>query len=180
MLVVEKRCKICKTVKSNKQLLKRIYECSYFVPHSKDTPRTIAEETNINYKALLNHIKKHQFIDSADYQEAMLKNYDKKAEQKAIIKAVRGQSAVQSIIDKGHQRLEEGEITVNTDQLLRASQIQIQAEEKKKDQDLMALSLAHFISGESQNERIYQSPEGEHQSANEFIEANPSTTSTDN
>jgi hypothetical protein len=156
MLVIEKKCKVCKTVKANKQLLKRIYESSYFVPHSKDTLFQISNETDLHYRGLLNHVKKHQFIDSQDYQDAMLNKADKDAEKKAVTKAVRGQSAVQSIIDKGHQRLEDGDITVNTDQLLRASQLQMQAEEKKKDQDMLAASLAFFMSGESTtNERIY-------------------------
>jgi NurA-like 5'-3' nuclease len=156
MLVIEKKCKVCQTVKANKQLLKRIYESSYFVPHSKDTLFQISEATGIHYRGLLNHVKKHQFIDSQDYQEAMLQKADKDAEKKAVTKAVRGHSAVQTIIDRGAERLANKEIDVNTDQLLRASQLQMQADEKKKDQDLMAASLAFFMSGESQtNERLY-------------------------
>lgn len=156
MLAIEKKCKVCNTVRKNKALLNRIYQSSHFVPHSKDTLLKISEETGIHYRGLLNHVKKHQFIDSADYQEAMLKQADDRLTKKAVAQAVKGQSAVQSIISRGHERLEAKEIDVNTDQLLRASQIQIASEEKKKDQDLMAISLAHFISGEStQNERIY-------------------------
>lgn len=155
MLVPERKCKVCTAVKQNKPLLERIYQSKYFVPHSKDTLTNIAKEANLHYRALVTHVKKHQFIDSQAYQEAMLTQADKKLEKQAIEKAVRGQSVIQNIITKGQARLDNEEITVNTDQLIRASQIQIQSDEKKKDQDLMAISLAHFISGESQNERIY-------------------------
>jgi hypothetical protein len=155
MLVIEKKCTVCRAVKVNKQLLQRIYESSWFVPHSKDTLKDIAKQNNLPYQAILNHVKKHQFIDSADYQEAMLNSAVTKAEKGAIAKAVRATGAIQSIMDKGQERLDNGEITVNTDQLLRAAQIKLADESKKKDQDLMALSLAHFISGESQNERVY-------------------------
>jgi hypothetical protein len=156
MLVINKRCKVCLAVKANKQLLKRIYESSYFVPHSKDSLLQISIDTKTHYRGLLNHVKKHQFIDSQDYQNAMLNKADKDAEKKAVIKAVRGHSVVQNIISRGQERLDAKEIDVNTDQLLRASQLQMQADDKKKDQDLMAASLAFFMSGESQaNERLY-------------------------
>lgn len=155
MLVIQKRCKICTKVKADKKLLKRIYESKYFVPHSKDTLFQLAEDEGLAYRGLLTHVKKHQFIDQADYTEAMLKQADKKAELSAVAKAVKGQSAIQSIIDKGAERLQNEEITVNTDQLIRASQIQIASDEKKKDQDLMALSLAHFMSGESTSGRTF-------------------------
>lgn len=159
MLAINKKCKICQTVKANKPLLKRLYDSSFYVPGSKDTPLEISRDTGMHYRGLLNHLKKHQFIDSADYQEAMLKTADKQAQTMAIQKAVKGQAAVQSIIDIGAQKLADGEITVNTDQLIRASQIQIASDEKKKDQDLMAVSLAYFMSGESKNERIHKDHE---------------------
>jgi hypothetical protein len=136
--------------------MKRIYDSSHFVPHSKDSLRTIAEESKLNYRALLTHVKKHQFIDSQDYQEKMLSHYDRKATKQAVAKAVRAVDSVQSIIQKGQERLDAGEITVNTDQLLRASQIKMADEAKAKDQAIaLELSLAHFMSGESTNERVY-------------------------
>lgn len=155
MLVIAKQCTVCKAVKTNKPLLQRIYDSSWFVPGSKDTLKDIALSYQLPYQAIRNHVKKHQFIDSADYQEAMLDQVDKKLTKQTVAKAVQAQGAIQSILEKGQQRLDDGEITVNTDQFLRAAQIKLADEAKKKDQDMMALSLAHFISGESQNERIY-------------------------
>lgn len=158
MLVLEKRCKVCAAVKSNKQLLKRIYESNYFLPHSRDSLRQIASEyTTFTYESLLNHTKKHQFIDSQDYTEKMLEHVDKQAEKTAVRKAVQAKSAVQDIIDKGHERLESGEITVDTNQLLRASQIQMTADAKQKDQELATIEMvAHFLSGANSSDRVYQ------------------------
>ena len=158
MLVLEKRCVVCKAVKTNKPLLKRIYESSWFIPHSKDTLRAIqADYKNvISYESLLNHVKKHQFIDSQDYTEKMLAYEDKKAERNAVQKAVKAQDAVQSIIEKGMERLESGEITVDTNQLIRASQVKLSADAKAKDQELATIEMvAHFLSGENASDRVY-------------------------
>lgn len=155
MLVPQKRCNICKLVKENKPLLKRIYESTHFIPHGKESLHQIANDTGLNYKALRIHVKKHQFLNSQDYQEKMLQNYDQQVSIKATAKAVKAVNSIQSVIEKGQERLDSGEITVNTDQLIRASQIKMADEAKQKDQDLMAVSLAHFMSGESTNERVY-------------------------
>lgn len=158
MLVVEKRCKVCKTVTKNKPLLKRIYESKWFIPHSKDSMFDIAEDYKgaFTYESLLNHVKKHQFIDSQDYQEKMLAFADKKAELGATRKAVRAVDAVQSIIEIGNKKLEDGEISVDTNQLLRASQIKMTHESKQKDQELATIEMvAHFLSGAPNDERIY-------------------------
>lgn len=157
MLVLEKRCKVCKAVKTNKQLLKRIYDSNYFLPHSKDSLRAIAADYDIfTYESILNHTKKHQFIDSQDYTEKMLEHVDKQAEKSAVRKAVQAKSAIQNIIDIGHERLESGDITVDTNQLLRASQIQMTAEAKTKDQELAAMEMiAFFASGAYKSPKSY-------------------------
>lgn len=164
MLVLEKKCRVCRAVKTNKQLLKRIYESNYFLPHSKDSLRQIAADYSdaFKYESLLNHTKKHQFIDSQDYTEKMLEQTDKKYEKSAVQKAVKAQTAIQSIIDKGMERLDNEEITVDTNQLLRASQIKLTADAKQKDQELATIEMvAHFLSGANASERVYQEPNQE-------------------
>lgn len=159
MLVLEKKCRVCRAVKTNKQLLKRIYESNYFLPHSRDSLRQIAQDygDSFKYESLLNHTKKHQFIDSQDYTEKMLEQTDKKYEQKAVQKAVKAQTAIQSIIDKGMERLENEEITVDTNQLIRASQVKMTADAKQKDQELATIEMvAHFLSGANSSDRVYQ------------------------
>lgn len=156
MLVIEKRCAICKAVKQNKQLLQRIYDSSWFVPHSTESIAEIAETYGLYYRGLLNHVKRHQFIDSQDYTDKMLQQVDKQAEKKAVQRAVRATDAVQSIIDKGMSRLENEEITVDTNQLLRASQVKLTQEAKQKDQELATIEMvAHFLSGENAGDRVY-------------------------
>lgn len=157
MLTPQKRCLVCQKVRKDKKLLQRIYDSTHFVPNGKESLRQVALSENLNYKALLVHVRKHQFIDSQDYQEKMLSNYDREATKKSVEKAVRAVDSIQAIIQKGAQRLEDGEITVSTDQLIRASQVKMQDEAKAKDQALaLELSLAHFMSGESISERVYK------------------------
>lgn len=151
MIKYNKRCKICAILKEDKKLLKRIYSCSFFVPGADETLNQIANDYKgqFTYKGLNNHANKHQFIDRADYTERMLQHNAKTAENSAVKKAVRAADSIQSIIEKGQERLDSGEITVSTDQLIRAAQVKLQDDAKQKDQNLMAMSLAHFISGES-------------------------------
>lgn len=159
MLVLEYRCKWCAAVRKNKQLLERIYNSKFFLPHGKESLAKIAKETGMSYNALQNHVHRHQFIDSQDYTEKMLQNADKKAEKKAVRKAVRAVSAVQTVIDRGMERLESGEIDVDTNQLIRASQVKIAQEGKAKDQELATIEMvAHFLSGESAGDRVYIEP----------------------
>lgn len=158
MLVLDKRCTTCKAVKKNKLLLKRIYDSSWFVPYSKDTLKDICKDYHpvITYDSLLNHVKRHQFIDSQDYTEKMLEKTDKEAEKSAVQKAVKAVDAVQKIIEIGSQRLEDGEITVDTNQLIRASQVKMAADAKQKDQELATIEMvAHFLSGENASDRVY-------------------------
>jgi hypothetical protein len=86
----------------------------------------------------------------------MLEKADADAERKAVQKAVKAHDAVQTVIDKGYQRLDSGEITVDTNQLLRASDIKMRADSKQKDQQLALIEMiAHFASGSDKNERVY-------------------------
>lgn len=131
----------------------------------------ISEVTGMNYNALKNHVKKHQFIDSTDYTEKMLVHADKKAERSAVRKAVRAVDAVQSVIEIGMGRLESGEISVDTNQLIRASQVKMTQESKAKDQELATIEMvAAFLSGEMAGERIYTEPL---EAPTKVVDANP-------
>lgn len=156
MLVLARQCSICARVKKDKQLLKRLYASSWFVPHSRESVRDIVKLYNLSYQATLNHLKKHQFIDSQDYTDKMLQHADRQAKELAVRKAVKAHDAVQTIIDKGMERLESGEINVDTNQLIRASQVRMAYDAKKKDQELATIEMvAHFLSGENASSRVY-------------------------
>lgn len=159
MLVQKNTCAVCKAVKLNKPLLQRIYESKYFVPHSVDTLRKIAADYIgvFGLSSLQNHVKKHQFINSKDYEEKMLELADTNAQRGAVRQAVKGVEAIQKVISIGEAQItEDTKITVN--EVLRASQIQMTAEAKQKDQQLAMMDMvAHFLSGESaqDNPRVY-------------------------
>lgn len=159
MIVISTRCKVCQAIKKDKKLLARLYESKYY---SREAGRESLQAIQLGYKdkfslpALKNHCLKHQFIDSVAYNEAMLRHVDRVAENKLIKKAIKATDAVQSVIDKGAERLQNEEITVNTGELLRASQIKINADAKAKDQELKFLEMiAHFASASDKGERIY-------------------------
>lgn len=166
MLKYKKNCNICKIVRVDKKLLQRIYETSFYVPGSKDSLQRVARdhEGHFSYPGLLNHAKKHQFIDSAAYTEKLMEQADEKAQKDAVRRTVRAVDAVQGVLDRGMERLENGDIDVDTNQLLRAGQIKLQAESKEKDQQLAMMDMiAHFVSGESLgNERVFKEPELTH------------------
>lgn len=160
MLVLRKQCKWCQEVRKNKPLLNRIYDSSFFIPHGQESLATIATAVGMNYNSLKMHVNKHQFIDSAQYTEKMLQRADKDAEKKAVRRAVKAVDAVQSVIEIGMQRLEDGDITVDTNQLIRASQVKMTQESKAKDQELATIEMvAAFLSGETAGERVYVEPE---------------------
>ena len=160
MLVVNKLCKVCAQCKKDKKLLNRLYNSNYYLKRAGDEGLIAihADYTDaFSLPALKNHVRKHQYIDSTAYNSAMLEKVDKDAEKGAIRRIVQAQDAVQTVIDKGFHRLEEDEITVDTNQLIRASQVKIQAEGKQKDQELKFIEMiSHFASGNSKNERVYR------------------------
>lgn len=156
MLASKSNCVICKAVKADRKLLQRLYSSSFYVPGSKDSLLNISQTTNLGYQSLKNHVKKHQFIDSHDYQEKMMSIVDKKAQNKAVQQAVQAVDAVQKIINLGVDQIDEN-TKISVGETLRASQIKIQHEDKQKDRQVLMLDMiAHFISGESESPKIAQ------------------------
>ena len=162
MIKYKSNCAVCKLLKENKKLTQRIFESSYFIPHSEESLYQIFQDYNkdqlfFSYPSLLNHVKKHQFISVGQYQTKMIKHAEEKMEIVAAHKAVqrvKAADAVQSVIERGNQRLEDGEINVSTGELLRASQIKLTQESKEKDQQLQILEMiASFASG-SQSKKL--------------------------
>lgn len=160
MLKYKKNCKVCNFVKVDKKLLEQIYNSSFYVPGSDISLQAIwrTHDKHFSYQGLRNHAKNHQFIDSQAYSDKLLEKADEKAQEKAVRKAVKAVDAVQSVIDRGMERLNNEEIDVDTNQLLRASATKIQQESKEKDQQLAIMDMmAHFASGESVgNDRVFK------------------------
>lgn len=169
MLVTKKNCKVCQIIKTDKKLLKRIFNSRFYVPGSEDGLLKITEDYKqetikkggtvndyFSVGALQNHCKKHQFIDRKHFDRAMERQINHKLEKQAGRKIIKAQDAVQTVIDRGMERLENGEIDVHTKDLLRASQIKIASEDKQKDRELAMLEMvAHYLSGESDLSKIH-------------------------
>lgn len=160
MLQIKPNCKICMAIQQNKKLMERIYQSSYFIPHSKDSLLKIWKDCEgmFSYPSLLNHVKKHQKLNAGDYTRSVLKNKAKEVERKILEEQFESQHIQDAIMNKGMERLEKGEIKVTADHMLRAAKDKQDAQAKKRDQQLqLAEMVAYFASGEDkqQSERIH-------------------------
>lgn len=66
-----KNCKICIAVADNKSLMNEIYNTRSYMPGGESVVH-FAKRTGLHYKALINHIKNHQFIDDSDLTSRQL------------------------------------------------------------------------------------------------------------
>lgn len=158
MLKLKNGCKTCLLVKNNKQLLDRIYKCSYFRPDSSDSPKSIARDyaEYVTYPALLNHIKHHQFINDSDFRSSMLHRVAKRAEAKIFTERFESLQVQDAVINEGMTRLESGELKVTATHLLKAAKDKSDAQAKIRDQQLaLAEMVAFFASGEDNQEKVY-------------------------
>src|SRR6185437_12053619 len=164
MLAYRKNCKLCNLVKNDSKLLKRIYDSSYFIPHSKDSLRAIWRDCNqltpgaFSYLALQNHVKKHQHLNAEDYNRKMLLLKSKQAEGKIIADRFEAQNVQDAVMNLGMKKLENGELKITTDHMLRAAKDKQDAQAKVRDQQLqLAEMVAFYTSGEDkyESEKIY-------------------------
>jgi hypothetical protein len=155
MLKLKPNCKTCQAVKENKKLLSRIYNSSYYIPHSKDSLARIhadvikSGEANFSYIALLNHCKKHQHLNAGDYTNKMLKIKAKQAELGIISDRFEAVNVQDAVINMGMEKLENGELKIDANHLLKAAKDKQDAQAKVRDQQLqLAEMVAFFTSGE--------------------------------
>jgi hypothetical protein len=158
MLKLKSNCAVCAAVQANPKLLNRIYNCSWFVPHSKDSLLAIANDCTgaFSYQSLKNHVKRHQFLNARDYTQKMMKLKAKEIEDKMAYKAVDSATIWDTAMAMGLERLKAGEMEIKTDHLLKAAKDKSDFQLKKSDQSLrLAEMVAHFASLENtNNERI--------------------------
>lgn len=151
MLVLRPNCKVCQEVKKNKKLLDRIYNTSYFIPHSKDTLHKLFLDCDgaFTYLSLRNHVKKHQHLNAGDYNNKMLKIKAQQAEKKIINDRFEAQNVQDAVMNVGMQKLENGEMKITADHILRAAKDKQDAQAKQRDQQLqLAEMVAFYTSGE--------------------------------
>lgn len=155
MIVYKKNCKVCQMCKKDSKLLKRIYDSSWFIPHSKDTLMNIFKDckqidpNSFSYLGLTNHVKKHQHLNAMDYQKKMLGLKVKGIESKIIESRFEAVNVQDAVINQGMEKLKSGEMKIGADHLLRAARDKQDALAKQKDQMLaLAEMVAFFASGE--------------------------------
>ena len=156
MLKLKKGCKTCLLVKNNKH---RIYKSSYFIPHSEDSLKKIAADYSdyFSYPALLNHVKKHQFINATQYKDSMMRRAAKNAEAQVFEERFQANNVQDAVINKGMEQLENGEMKITASHLLKAAKDKSDAQAKIRDQQLaLAEMVAFFASGEDVKENVHE------------------------
>jgi hypothetical protein len=154
MLKLRPNCRVCQEIQKDKKLLTRIYNCSFYIPHSKDSPRKIQADcaqlgVHFTYPALLNHIKKHQHLNASDYSRKMLNIKAKQAELSIFNDRFEAVNAQDAVINVGMEKLENGEMKITADHLLKAAKDKFDGQAKVRDQQLqLAEMVAFYTSGE--------------------------------
>lgn len=131
--------------------MKRIYGSRVYI-RGGEPLQTIWEDyaDKFSLQSLRNHTKKHQFIDGKDFNKRHLENIAKKAEQNIIKKQIESKDVWDRVIEEGMLRLETGEISMKTADLLKAAKDKSDYDFKKKDQEMaMAEMIYFFASGEN-------------------------------
>lgn len=158
MLKLNKLCKVCDEVKENTSLLNRIYNSKYYLKSSKESLLQIQEEYAdvFSYRSLLNHVKKHQFMSEGDFKDRHLRKIAKDAEKKILKRQIESKEVWDEVINQGMEKLQSGELTMRTADLLKAAKDKSDHEMKVKDQQLaMAEMMWFFASGENNESRSY-------------------------
>jgi hypothetical protein len=163
MIAYRKNCKICGEIKKNSKLMTRIYASSFYIPHSKDTLRHIYLDCMtsglvFSYPSLLNHAKKHQHLNAGDYQEKMLRHKSKMAENRIMADRFQAIEVQDAVMNKGMEKLENGDMKITADHLLRAAKDKQDFQTKTRDQQLqLAEMVAFYASSEDkyESDKIY-------------------------
>lgn len=158
MLKLNKLCKVCDEVKENTSLLNRIYNTKYYLKSSKESLNQLHEEYAdvFSYRSLLNHVKKHQFMSDGDYKDRHLRKIAKDAEKKILKRQIESKEVWDEVISQGMEKLQSGELSMRTSDLLKAAKDKSDHEMKVKDQQLaMAEMMWFFASGENNESRSY-------------------------
>lgn len=161
MLQLSPRCKVCKAVKRNEKLLKRIYDSKYYNKTSGDTLLKIHEDNKdkFSYQSLTVHVKKHQGITKEDLNKSRMTQIAKEQENKAIRRAVTHTEVRQEIMDIGMEGIREGNIKLKAQDVLRAAEGEATIEEKHKDRQASLMKMIWgFASGEMDDSGL-DSPE---------------------
>jgi hypothetical protein len=160
MLKYKNNCKVCITAKAekNNKLIKLIYESNYFMPRSDYSLSEVHRqyEGQFNYRALLNHVKKHQFLDQKDFERREMNRIAKTASGKAAMQRFENVDVWNEVMTQGMEDLKKGKIQLTANHLLKATKDRTDFELKKTDQQLAMMEMIyHFASGENSENKQY-------------------------
>lgn len=156
MLKLHKLCNVCKHAEDNPKLLKAIYDSKAFIPGSSVSLKNVWDAYSqsgayFSYEALLNHSKKHQFMNEKDFNSRHLRQIAKDAEKKILKRSIESGQVWDKVIEVGMQGIEDGTLVMKTADLLKAAKDKSDYELKTKDQQLAyAEMMYYFASGESE------------------------------
>jgi hypothetical protein len=153
-LKIDKRCNICKLVRYDKKLLKRIYNSSQYKEDGESLKSIQRDPEYIKvftYQNLYRHSRKHQGIDEETLQNRAAARYAAKLEVQQIKAAVNHTETRQELVDLGVQQLKDGSIKMSASALASLLKQQSDIEEKSKDRQLDIIKMIQrFQSGEKQ------------------------------
>lgn len=162
MLKKQKLCNVCKQIEGNPKLLQAIYDSTAYNKHSSISLRRVWEDhkqkygEQFTYDALRNHAKKHQFLSEKDFNERHLRQIAKKAERQMLTRSIESKEVWESVINQGMEKLESGELTMKTADLLKAAKDKSDFEMKVKDQQIAMMDMVmHFASGANNESGLY-------------------------
>lgn len=106
--------------------------------------------------SLNNHVRRHQFLSDDAFTDRKLKEVAKKAQSDIMKKSFESRQVFDSIITQGMIGLENGDLKVDTKDLLTAAKLKKDFQLKEQDQSLaMAEMMWHFASGEDNRSEAY-------------------------
>lgn len=160
------QCRICKTIRaeeaagkvlskgalSKTPLITRIYQSKAYTKGGEPLTKIAKDYTErFSYKGLFLHSKTHQAPTEEDLVEARLKRIHKRTMDDKVAQLIKHADVRQTIMDKGMQQLETGEMKLTSNVLLGAANKEADIEAKQKDQAIEVMKMIQaFQSGEVQ------------------------------
>lgn len=149
------RCAVCKRIKVEPKLKKRIWESKKFNPHDKgaETLTSIQRHYGFSYRSLESHCTTHQYMDPERMTDKELERIAKRSEQKAVIQEkrdlVEAETVWDEVIQEARKGIADGTIKLNANHLLKAAKDKTDYNLKKTGQKMQMMEMiAHFASGE--------------------------------
>lgn len=158
MMKYQKSCRVCKAIHKDPTIKTRIYRTSFYVKREKTTLMDIYKEYSdlFTYVGLTNHVKKHQFMNESEFEKRSMVTLKRQAALQATREVVKASQIWSSVIEKGHEMIEDGSIKLRANDILRAAKDQTDFDFKQKNNEIAMMAMVmHYASGESEINNAY-------------------------